>query len=416
MTATRLWIFIIAMAVALGLVVTCEAPAQKLRLVRPSLELDQRIAERLEALIDRHERFDIELVDSPDPTLSPLEAVAAGHADLAFAANIENYREDINVVLPLYARILHIVTRDDPVPADLRELFRNRAIFAGPSSSVTYRVVQQVVRDLQLDANEYALVSEPVREPDVVVVFAPIDRERIVADSRLEGSRLFSFGEVDDIGTGSGIDRAVLLNPRLKPFVIPAGTYDALTPEPVLTLAVDNLLVAHTDLPQAVVYDLFAEIVRVRTALFSERPELFQELDKSIIDANFAFSMHPGAMSYLLQDEPTFIERYSGVAEVLVTLLIGLISGGWALVKIYRIRRKNRIDKFYVDVIATRDAVQADASDADRLAAIETIRGLQNRAFELLVDEKLAADESFRIFIELTNNSIDELSAGLSSG
>ena len=136
--------------------------------------------------------------------------------------------------------------------------------------------------------------------------------------------------------------------------------------------------------------------------------------DESIY--RFSFRIHPGTMSYLLQDEPTFIERYSGVAEVLVTLLIGLISGGWALVKLYRIQRKNRIDKFYVEVIATRDAVGADASDTDRLAAIEAIRQLQNHAFELLVDEKLAADESFRIFIELTNNSIDELSAGLSSG
>jgi hypothetical protein len=246
--------------------------------------------------------------------------------------------------------------------------------------------------------------------PDVVIVFAPIDREKIVSDPRLEGLRLFSFGRPADLGSGSSIDGAVLLNPRLKPFVIPVGTYRELTPEPVLTLAVDKLLVARSNLAQTTVYDLFGEIVRVRTALFSERPELFQPLDKSAVDANFAFSMHPGAMAYLLQDEPTYIERYSGVAEVLVTLLIGLVSGGWSLLNIFRIRRKNRIDAFYLDVIKTRDSVPAGATPAQKSAAIAEIRALQNRAFELLVDERLAADESFRIFIELTNDSIAELS------
>jgi hypothetical protein len=222
---------------------------------------------------------------------------------------------------------------------------------------------------------------------------------------------MFSLGTPADIGAGTSIDRATLLNPRLRAFVIPAGTYDALTPEPVVTLAVDNLLVARRDLPAALVYDLYAEIVRLRPALFGDRPELYQPLDDDLADANWAFSMHPGTLDYLRQDEPTFVERYSGVAEVLVTLVIGVISGGYALLRIYRIRRKNRIDRFYVEVIRVRDSVRPDASETEREAAIAEIRELQDRAFGMLVEERLAADESFRIFIELTNNSIERLAA-----
>jgi hypothetical protein len=400
---------LIVMAVA-TYVLTVEPPTRTLRLVRPALDLEERIAERLVALIEDHERLNIVLVDRPSPDMTAIDAVMAGHADLAFAANIEAYREDINVVLPLYARVLHIVTRLDPVPESLDDLLRNREIYAGPSASLSHRVMREVVDDLDEHGSGFAMVDDPPRMPDVVVVFAPIDRQAIISDARLDGLRLFSFGDPADLGRGTAVDSAVLLNPRLKPFIIPTGTYNELTPAPVLTLAVDNLLVAHRDLAETVVYDLLGEIVRVRTALFSERPELFQPLDKSVVDANFAFSMHPGAMAYLLQDEPTYIERYSGVAEVLVTLLIGLVSGGWALLNILRIRRKNRIDAFYLDVIQTRDSVPADAAPAQKSAAIAEIRELQNRAFELLVDERLAADESFRIFIELTNNSIAELS------
>ena len=408
-TTPRLLILVLVVVAAVALVMTSDPPPKTLRIVRPALDLDERIAERLVALIDDHRRFNVVLVDRPSPDMTAVDAVMAGHADLALAANIEDYREDINVVLPLYSRVLHIVTRVQPVPETLDDLLRGRDIYAGPPASLSHRVMRQIVDDMGGHAGNFVLVDNPEVMPDVVVVFAPIDRKAIVSDSRLEGLRLFSFGDPAELGTGSSIDSAVLLNPRLKPFIIPVGTYDELTPGPVLTLAVENLLLARSDLPQAMIYDLVGELLRVRTALFSERPELFQPLDKSVVDANFAFSMHPGSMAYLQQDEPTFIERYSGVAEVLVTLMIGLISGGWALINIYRIRRKNRIDEFYVDVIRTRDAVQPGATEAERRAAIGEIRALQNKAFDLLVKERLAADESFRIFIELTNNSIADL-------
>jgi len=45
-------------------------------------------------------------------------------------------------------------------------------------------------------------------------------------------------------------------------------------------------------------------------------------------------------------------------------------------------------------------------------SAIDEIRSLQEEAFKLLVDEKLAADESFRIFITLSNDVLNQISTG----
>ena len=45
--------------------------------------------------------------------------------------------------------------------------------------------------------------------------------------------------------------------------------------------------------------------------------------------------------------------------------------------------------------------------------AITRVKGLQDEAFDLLVDEKLAADESFRIFVTLTNDVIRQLEKNL---
>ena len=72
-------------------------------------------------------------------------------------------------------------------------------------------------------------------------------------------------------------------------------------------------------------------------------------------------------------------------------------------------RRKNRIDTFYSEAIRIRASISDQSSETDRKAAIAEIYDLQNNAFELLVDEKLAADESFRIFVTLSNDVLDQL-------
>ncbi len=74
-------------------------------------------------------------------------------------------------------------------------------------------------------------------------------------------------------------------------------------------------------------------------------------------------------------------------------------------------RRKNRIDAFYTDVIAIRSGLDESSPDNERTAAAQKIRELQNTAFKMLVDEKLSADESFRIFISLSNDALREFSA-----
>ena len=74
-------------------------------------------------------------------------------------------------------------------------------------------------------------------------------------------------------------------------------------------------------------------------------------------------------------------------------------------------RRKNRIDTFYSDVLAIRNSIRETATVEERRKKANEIRALQTTAFELLVDEKLAADESFRIFITLSNDVLQQLGA-----
>lgn len=413
-TATRLDAYSLrntALAVLCLTFVACEKPTAKLELITPVQELDKVVAEQVMALVDEKSGLEIKLIPPPDNGTPVLDALQNGYGDLAFAPNTRRYREGISTIIPLYPSVLHIATRLTEVPQTLRELLAGSTVYAGPAGSASRLLAETIADDLDLKNENVLFVNDfDPAVVNVVIVYAPIDRESVMSEGALKGFRMISLGDPDDVGKGSPVDGAVLLNPRLRPFIIPTGTYGDLSPEPIVTLAVDNLLVSREDLDDAVAYDIFAEILRLRPALFGERPELFQPLDEDVARSNWAFSMHPGAVAFLHRDQPTFIERYSGVAEVLVTLLVAVISGGFAIVRIYRIRRKNRIDRFYVDVIAVRDSIGPGASRSERDAAVAKIRELQNRGFEMLVDEKLAADESFRIFIELTNDSIDEIS------
>lgn len=383
--------------------------ATELDLIMPVLGVDRVIAERIVELVKENSGLEINLVPLPDDSVSALDALEAGYGDIAFAPNTGAYREGISTVIPLYPSILHIIAHAERPAGSLAELLRGARVYAGPRESFPRTMLHRIADSLEFEPGEFTIVDERDAATDVIVLYAPIDRDRVLNELALERFRWFSLGDPDDIGNGSLVDLALLMNPRLRRFVIPVGTFGKLTPEPILTVAVDNVLVARTDLDVTVVYDIYDEILRLRPALFSSRPELYQPIDENIANTNFAYSLHPGALAFLKRDEPSFIERYSGVAEVIATLFVGLASGVFAFVRIYHVRRKNRLDEFLVQVIGIRNSVHEESSADERTAAVAGIRALQDEAYELLVDEKLAADESFRIFIELSTDTVKRI-------
>jgi hypothetical protein len=150
----------------------------------------------------------------------------------------------------------------------------------------------------------------------------------------------------------------------------------------------------------------------LRPAMAAKYPGLFPALNGDFDANRSTFKLHAGTQAYLQREAPSIYERYSGVAEVAVTLMIGLISAGFAGMRIYQLRRKNRIDTFYSRTIALKNSVTEQSGADERRQAIKDVEYLQSNAFELLVDEKLAADDSFRIFITLSNDVLRQLRSG----
>ena len=402
---TTLWAFVL---------VACGEQTHEFRLLEPAQQLDRDLAEELVEVFEENSDHTIELVPIPDDDVdAPLDAIESGYADLAFASNALPFREDVTTVMPLYSTVLHILYRRGRDATDLRTLFTGARVYAGPVGSASHQLMTAILEDRELDETTVTFADDPNELPDVFVVYIAISPDRMQARLDEMGAtglyEIMSFGSPFEIDTGSLVDRAVLLDPRLSAFIIPVATYGALTPNPVVTLAVDKLLVANPELPDVAVYDLINEMRRLQPGLAASHPVIFDHLSDEFDASDSTFVLHPGAQAFTQRDEPDMLERYSGVAEVLVTLVIGLVSGTYAIVQIYNRRRKNRIDAFYTDVMALRDSVTTNSSPSDREAAVAKVRALQNEAFGMLVTEKVAADESFRIFVTLSNDIIADL-------
>ena len=391
----------------------CSDPRPDLRLIEPRLPVDRGIANDFADLMEEKSSISVTVVASAGLDESSISALLADRADIALISNNLNYTSGITTVMPLYANILHILQKQPPAAMSDAELFTSGNVFAGPPGSPSRLMLERYAAERQVDRGDIHFVESIDGEcPDIIAIFAPIIRnlhERLRSCGQSGLYRLHSLGTPDEIGSGSTIDAATLLNPSLRAFIIPAGIYDELSDEPVVTLAVDKMLVARHDVPETVVYDLISEVIRLKPALAANDPALFHALRGEFDSSDSIFVLHPGAQSYIDRNEPNIYERYSGVAEVVVTMFFALLSGTFAAVRIYNIRRKNRIDRFYSAAIALRKSVSDTTLLAERVEAISRVRALQTEAFELLVDEKLAADESFRIFITLSNDIIDEL-------
>lgn len=335
-----------------------------------------------------------------------LDAIEAGRVDIALVSNNLPFRNNVETVMPLYPAVLHIAYRDGRSAASPQDLLRNATVFAGLEGSSSRLIFEQLVTRIGVERDSYAYVSDPAEEPDVIVVFAPISTEEMDV---LDGYRLYSLGRPSDIGTGSKVDAAILLNPTLRPFIIPAGIYGDTTPEAVVTVAVDRLLVARRDLPASTIYDFVTDVLRLKPTLAATWPGIFFDLSEDFDVSNASFTLHAGTLDYLNREAPTVYERYSGVAEVVVTLILALASATVAGVRIFNRYRKNRIDSFCIRAIELRDSVASDSSAAERAGVVAQLRDLQTEAFGLLADEKLAADESFQIFVTLSNDAITQV-------
>ncbi|MFW5658583.1 MAG: TAXI family TRAP transporter solute-binding subunit, partial [Bacteroidota bacterium] len=177
---------------------------------------------------------------------------------------------------------------------------------------------------------------------------------------------------------------------------------------PILTVAVDAMLLAHRDVDPTVVSDLIRVIMEDKPML-SHYNILLGQISDDFDFNGLDFPLHPGAVQYLERDKPTFLERYAEVLALFLTLTVVGAGGYRRYQQRLNQQKKDRIDVYYKKLLE----IERDAPSLNTLAEIEAmedkIQQLRRHAFDALIVERLRADESFRIFVTLSNDVLREL-------
>jgi hypothetical protein len=196
------------------------------------------------------------------------------------------------------------------------------------------------------------------------------------------------------------------LMPRMQPKIIPAKTYDLPgNKTDVHTVEVDALLATHKEASVNAIYELTRTLLQQKPRFTAIAPETFAGVREDFDPLSLNFPLHPGARRYLARDEPSTLERYAETINLMVYLVFLVLTGVIALARWHSRQKKDRIDAFYSRILDIR--LRAASEPGEKL--LSELQQLELEAFESLIAEKLAADESFRIFIELLTRAMTEL-------
>lgn len=376
----------------------CDRPKNELRLhVR---EADMPAGAR-DYLVDALSIPDLRLTLPRESSadVSGLELLLRGDIDLAVVENSATFQPGIETVLPLSLGVLHILVRDGIDDVDER-LFLDHSLYFDRQSAVAEDFLQFISERFGVEIADLHTVDDfDLGVTDVIMVFASLLPRDIL--EALDGYHLYSLGAAGDLGRGSPVESVPYLIPELRPFVIPATTYPELgNEEPVVTVAVDMLLVTRADIPDLAIYRFTKNLMRRRAELASRMPALFHGLTEEFDPQSLTFPLHPGAEAYLARNEPSFLERYAETINLLVYVFVIFVTSIYGAVQWQKRRKKNRVDRYYARVLEISDRLHGDVK-VDPEVEIGRLYALEKEAFAELINERLAADESFRIFHSL---------------
>ena len=353
-------------------------------------------------------------IDSDHDTANMIAAVRDAHTDLAIIEEPLSMIPGVVALTPLYPSILHVLYKGTMQPATLAEVVRGHTVYAGPRESTAFRLLNQLTASQAVAADEYRVLDNPWQiEPDVYFIFGGLLPEDSLR--QLAGYRLFSFGDVADLGRGSIADGIALKYPNVDTFVLPKGLYSGLHDQPIVTLAIRTLLIAREGLTSATAYDIVATLLEHTQEIAFAYPLVTEQLNTEFAPASLTLPLHSGARRYFERDKPGFMERYVEVLALSATFLLALGSG---VVSIYRRRqqlKKDRIDVYYGKVLDMRRAVVAADGVEELVELTASVTAVQHEVFDLLINERIAADSALTIFLDLSNRVLEEIVARVNS-
>ncbi len=350
----------------------------------------------------------------------------SGEIDFALAQNdisIDDINENdsvfsdlgIRTVMPVYPELLYIIYPDTiPEPKALEDLLRGRRIGMGHHNSGSVHVLLALFKNFGVDTTEFTTVycnteENELKNPDVDISCFVTGPSNPRVDDMLNNQhgKLYNLGDYNLIDKGSTVNGFCYNYPRAHPFIIPKNTYTKKPNQPILTVAVEAVLLTREDINKNDIYKM-VQAIYTNAQNLANRNEVLLMMNEKFDIARMNFPLHEGTILYLERNQPSFFERYAELFGVIFSIAIVLFGAAVSIKQRLKKKRKDRIDIYYVKVLEIEKLIGTnDLTDPD--SAIEELHELKRHAFHQLIKEKLAANESFRIFIDLVNETIEKI-------
>jgi len=340
-------------------------------------------------------------------SMSNLDSLVRGNADLAIVDNYSSYNRSVSSIMPVYGQILHILHRKNYQPHSFSELIIDKKVFAGTVGSGSQMFINQLAADNGIDNNSFEFVDAlKLFEADVIIAFTDLLSPEELVD--LKEYTLFSLDDVSSLGKGSLVEGICTRYPQFDPYIIAKNTYSKFTPTAILTVKVDAVLVCRTSLPEDVVFKIIEHLNEHKQEIATINPLLYQ-FSGDFDPKNLSFELHAGARNYLARYEPSFIEKNAELLGVAISIVLAFASAIFSISRWKQIKKKNKIDIYYNRIIDLRKKIPMAKSPDDLDQLEKEVKGVQEETIGLVTSEKLLADESFSIFLNLSRFIMDEI-------
>ncbi len=388
------------------LIASCSSREESYTILGNIEDPQNQIAVTVASILNQHMDDSVQVIRGVG-SMANLDSLERGLADFGIVDNYARFSDRIYTVVPLYPQVLHILYRSKNHPSSLQELFSLGKIFAGTPESGTYRFVHELMDDLGIDKNSCTFVDVfKFFEADVIFSFTDLLTLEELRD--LAGYRLFSIDEVAKLGQGSVAEGISARHPQLEPYIISRSQYGSFTETAILTLKVDAVLVCRSNIDPKFIYNVVKILSENSQELKKINPLLYK-FSSEFNPSTQNFVIHQGTRDFLDRHEPSFFERYADLLGVVVTILVALASSLFTIAKWQQNKKKNKVDVYYQKLMTIRKQARESISYQSLYDLKAQLQAMQEETVDLIAREKLAADESFLIYLNLFRIVDDEL-------
>lgn len=364
-----------------------------------------------------------EKVDSSRNERSILDKINSGEEDMALIKNsitIGDSYSNIRTVMPLFPEVFLTLYKGSGQRLD--SLIANGKVVFIIDKDEEQQLIERFLDMLQLTPAHYSRIKKhgetetlhhAVKNADVIMLLSSLNNPLISEMMQWEpGLKVHDFNSAD-YQYGSVIDGFCLRYSQAIPFTIPKGTFNNLSGTPVRTLAVYDVLICSKQIESDGIYDMVGSIFNFKARLARDNFE-FALLNDDFDSHTFLFPLHAGTTAYLNRNKPPFWERYAELVGVVISVIA--VSAGAASTAYHKLkqRKKDKIDEYYMKVISISSRSYYENFTPNELRSLlDQLLQIRLEVFQLLVDERISANNAFIIFLLLAQSTVEHLESRL---